>query len=60
MNALRSQLLALLAGSSRFVSLARADVAAYAKILKERDAVLSQIVAHRESLLASGPTPHQA
>lgn len=47
MNTPRTLLLALLTVSSLLVSLARADETAYANILKERDSILSQIVAHR-------------
>lgn len=54
MNILRIRILALLAVSSLFVSVGRADEAAYGKILKERDAVLSQILATREARLKSG------
>ncbi|MBL9208061.1 MAG: hypothetical protein JNN01_23450 [Opitutaceae bacterium] len=54
MKTLRIQTLVLLAATSLFVPGGRADEAAYGKILKERDTVLSQIVAARESRLRSG------
>lgn len=60
MNAQRTQLVALLALSSLFVSLGRADELTYSKILKERDSVLSQIVAQREGTFASGTTSDEA
>ncbi len=60
MNTPRTLLLALFAVSSLFASLARADEAAYAKILKERDSVLSQIVAQREGQFAVGTTDDEA
>ena len=40
--------------SSLFASFACADETAHAKILKERDAVLSQILTERESRVATG------
>jgi hypothetical protein len=46
--------LVLFALSSLLAAFARADAAAYSQVLKERDAVLSQILALRESRLASG------
>jgi len=60
MNTPRTLLLVWFVASSLFASLARADEASYAKILKERDAVLSQIVAQRESLFAIGTTDGEA
>lgn len=60
MNTSRSWLPALLAASFLCASLARADETAYAKILKERDSVLVQIVAHRESQFATGTTDAEA
>ena len=56
----RIQLLALLAVSSLFASLARADETAYAKILRERDAVLSQILTGREARSATGAGDEEA
>lgn len=54
MNIPRIQLFALLAVSSLLASLARADETAHAKILKERDAVLTQILSEREARVATG------
>lgn len=56
MNTPRTRLLALLAVSALFAPLARADETAYAKILKERDLILSQIVTQREAQFAIGST----
>jgi hypothetical protein len=54
MNTLRTQILALFAVSSLIASVGRADETAYAKILKDRDAVLSQILTEREARAATG------
>lgn len=54
MNTPRIQLLVLLAVSSLLAPLAPADETAYAKILKERDAILSEIVTMREGRVATG------
>jgi hypothetical protein len=54
MKVLPTRLLVLLAVTSLFGVSAPADEAAYAKILKERDAVLSQIVTDHEARFASG------
>lgn len=51
---MHTKILALLAAALLFASLSRADETAHAKILKERDAVLSQILAEREGRVSSG------
>lgn len=56
----RIPLLGLFATSLLFTSLARADEASYAKILKERDAVLSQILTAREAHVAIGGGDEEA
>jgi hypothetical protein len=60
MKTLRIQLLTLSAATSLFASLAVADETAYAKILKERDAVLSKILSDREARLATGGISEEA
>ena len=54
MNTARTQLLAIFAVLSFCVLLARADETAYAKILKERDVILSQILTEREARFSTG------
>jgi len=54
MNTPRIQILALLAASSLFAPIARADETTYAMILKERDAVLTRILTEREARIATG------
>ena len=56
----RVPLLVLFATSSLFTSLACANEASYAKILKERDAVLSQILTAREAHVAIGGGDEEA
>lgn len=60
MKTLPTRLLALLAVLSLFGVSAPADEAAYARILKERDAVLSQIVTDQEARFASGIVSDEA
>jgi len=60
MNTSHTRLLVLLAVSFQCASLARADETAYAKILKERDSVLAQIVVQREGRFATGTTSDEA
>ena len=60
MNTPHAQLFASFAVSSLFASLAHADETSYAKILKERDAVLSQILAGREARYTSGGVDEEA
>jgi hypothetical protein len=55
-----ARLLTLLAASLLFVAFAHADEAAYAQILKKREAVLSQILASRESMYKTGITDGEA
>ncbi len=56
----RIHLLTLLAALSLFAALARADETPYANILKERDAVLSQILSAREARLTTGGFDEEA
>jgi len=60
MNTPRIPLLTLLAVSSLFASLVRADEASYAKVLKERETVLSQILAAREVHFTTGGLDEEA
>jgi len=60
MTTTRTQLLALLAVSSLLASLAHADETAYAKIIKERDDVLSQILTEREARSVTGIVDEEA
>jgi hypothetical protein len=60
MNTPRIPLLTLLAVSSLFASLVRADEASYAKVLKERETVLSQILAAREVHYTTGGLDEEA
>ena len=60
MNTPRLPLLTLFAVSSLFASLVRADEASYAKVLKERETVLSQILAAREVHFTTGGLDEEA
>ncbi|MEO6003791.1 MAG: hypothetical protein ABIZ04_09950 [Opitutus sp.] len=60
MNTSPLRLLALLAASLLFVSFARADETSYANVLKERDAVLSNILTMREAHFAVGGYDEEA
>lgn len=60
MKTLPARLVVLLAAASLLGVSAPADEAAYAKILQERDAVLSQIVTDQEARFASGIVSDEA
>lgn len=60
MKTLPARLLAMLAVSSLFASFARANEKAYADILKQREAILSQILTEREGRAATGLADDEA
>lgn len=59
MNTPRLRLFVCFAVAPFLAALARADEASYASLLKERDAVLTQILAYRERAVATGIVKEQ-